>query len=148
MKKILAIICTATLLLSLSGCEKFLTELPKSTLVAENSFTTSDDWQKALTGAYAMLQEVFMEKYTIVLNEFGTDEVEPFDLSWALYVQLKYYTFNAEHEFFRCHYIWAYDGIKRCNTVLDMPAAAPMTMLISVTAMGWTCSVWNSKAHR
>ena len=127
MKKILAIICTATLLLSLSGCEKFLTELPKSTLVAENSFTTSDDWQKALTGAYAMLQEVFMEKYTIVLNEFGTDEVEPFDLSWALYVQLKYYTFNAEHEFFRCHYIWAYDGIKRCNTVLDMPAAAPMT---------------------
>lgn len=127
MKKILATISTAVLLLSLSGCEKFLTELPKSSLVAENSFTTSDDWQKALTGAYAMLQEVFMEKYTIVLNEFGTDEVEPFDLSWALYVQLKYYTFDAQHEFFRCHYIWAYDGIKRCNTVLDMPAAAPVS---------------------
>ena len=126
MKKIIATISVAVLLVSLSGCEKFLTEVPKSTLVAENSFTTSDDWEKALTGAYAMLQEVFMEKYTIVLNEFGTDEVEPFDLSWALYVQLKYYTYDAQHEFFRCHYIWAYDGIKRCNTVLDMPAAAPV----------------------
>ena len=127
MKKLFAIIASAILLVSLSGCEKFLTELPKSTLVAENSFTTEADWEKALTGAYAMLQKVFMEKYTIVLNEFGTDEVEPFDLSWALYVQLKYYTFDAQHEFFRCHYIWAYDGIKRCNTVLDMPAAAPIT---------------------
>ena len=127
MKKIFSTIIATILLFSLSGCEKFLTELPKSTLVAENSFTTEADWQKALTGAYAMLQKVFMEKYTIVLNEFGTDEVEPFDLSWALYVQLKYYTFDAQHEFFRCHYIWAYDGIKRCNTVLDMPEAAPVS---------------------
>ena len=65
MKKILATIIATVLLFSLSGCEKFLTELPKSTLVAENSFTTEADWQKALTGAYAMLQKVFMEKYTM-----------------------------------------------------------------------------------
>ena len=127
MKKILATIFATVVLFSLTGCEKFLTELPKSSLVAENAFTTESDWEKTLTGAYAMLQNVFMQKYTIVLNEFGTDEVEPFDLSWALYVQMKYYTFDAQHEFLRCHYIWAYDGIKRCNTVLDMPASAPVS---------------------
>lgn len=127
MKKIFATIASTLLLFSLVGCEDFLTEVPKSSLVIENSFHTNTDWEEALTGAYAMLQSVFMEKYTIVLNEFGTDEVEPFDLSWAAYVELKMYTYNAQHEFFRCHYIWAYDGIKRCNTVLDMPEAAQVS---------------------
>lgn len=115
------------MLLSLSSCEDFLTEVPKSTIVAENAFTSATDWEDALNGAYAMLQTVFAEKYTIVLNEFGTDEVEPFDLSWAAYVELKQYTFNPQHEFFRCHYIWAYDGIKRANTILDMPSSAPVS---------------------
>lgn len=114
-------------LLGVSSCNDFLTEIPKSTIVAENAFSTTEDWDKALNGAYAMLQKVFVEKYTIVLNEFGTDEVEPFDLSWAPYVELKQYTYNAQHEFFRCHYIWAYDGIKRCNSVLDMPSSAPVS---------------------
>lgn len=124
MKKIFATIASTLVLFSLVGCEDFLTEVPKSSLVAENSFSTTSDWEEALTGAYAMLQTVFMEKFTITLNEFGTDEVEPFDLSWAAYVELKKYTFNAQHEFFRCHYIWCYDGVKRANTVLGLPPTA------------------------
>ena len=74
-----------------------------------------------------MLQLVFVDKYTITLNEFGTDEVQPFDLSWAAYTELMNYTFNASHEFLRCHYIWSYDGIKRCNTIIDMPETAPVS---------------------
>lgn len=126
MKKILATICCAGALI-FTSCESFLTEVSKSSLTPENSFTTATDWNKALTSSYAMLQLVFVDKYTITLNEFGTDEVQPFDLSWAAYTELMNYTFNASHEFLRCHYIWSYDGIKRCNTIIDMPETAPVS---------------------
>jgi len=68
-----------------TSCNDFLDEVAKSSLTPENSFTDENDWNKTLTGAYAMLQEVFVQKYTIVLGEFGTDEVTPFDLGWAAY---------------------------------------------------------------
>lgn len=126
MKKRLATICCAGALI-FTSCESFLTEVSKSSLTPENSFTTATDWNKALTSSYAMLQLVFVDKYTITLNEFGTDEVQPFDLSWAAYTELMNYTFNASHEFLRCHYIWSYDGIKRCNTIIDMPETAPVS---------------------
>lgn len=126
MKKILSLAIIAGLL-TFASCSDFLTEVSKSSLTPENSFTASDDWNKALTSAYGALQLVFAEKYTITLNEFGTDEVEPFDLSWAAYSELKNYTYSALHEFFRVHYIWSYDGIKRCNTIIDMPSSAPVS---------------------
>lgn len=127
MKKIYLIISAVILAFSLNSCEKFLSEIPKSQLTPENSFTSAQDWEKALTSSYAMLQLVYAEKYTITLNNFGTDEAEPFDLSWAAYSELKHYTFSAQHEFFRVHYIWNYDGIKRANTIIDMPESAPVT---------------------
>ena len=92
MKKILSLAIIAGLL-TFASCSDFLTEVSKSSLTPENSFTASDDWNKALTSAYGALQLVFAEKYTITLNEFGTDEVEPFDLSWAAYSELKNYTY-------------------------------------------------------
>lgn len=127
MKRLYYIICATVLVLCASSCEKFLTENSQSSLTPENSFTTADDWNKVLTASYSMLQLVFAEKYTITLNEFGTDEVEPFDLGWAAYAELKHYTFSASHEFFRVHYIWSYDGIKRANTIIDMPETAPVS---------------------
>ena len=127
MKKIYALLSAALMMFSFSSCEDFLTETAKSSLTPENSFTTAKDWTKALNSSYAMLQKVFAEKYTIILNEFGTDEVQPFDLGWAFYSELMYGTYNAEHEALRCHYIWAYDGIKRANTVIDMPDYAPVS---------------------
>lgn len=127
MKKIYAFLIIAVTSLSLTSCDAFLNEVPKSSLTPENSFITAGDWEKALNSCYAMLQELFVGKYTICMNEFGTDEVEPFDKGWAAYAELMYYTFSAQHEFLRVHYIWAYDGIKRCNTVLDMPASAPVS---------------------
>lgn len=127
MKKLNYIICCLLSLMTATSCSDFLDEVPKSSLTPENSFTNESDWNKTLTGAYAMLQEVFVQKYTIVLGEFGTDEVEPFDLSWAAYAELKNYTYSASHDFFRVHYIYCYDGIKRCNTVIDMPKDAPVS---------------------
>lgn len=104
-----------------SGCEDFLDESPKSVIAPENAYKTADDWQQSLTGAYATLQSVFVGKQTITLSEFGTDEVIPFDMGWAAYSQLHYHTFSATHEFLAVHYMDAYEGIKRANTVIDMP---------------------------
>lgn len=126
MKKILYMLgCVA--MLGTTSCESFLEEIPQSSLTPENSFTSEDDWKKTLTGAYAMLQSVYVGKLTITLGEFGTDEVTPYDLGWAAYAELRNYTFNASHGFFRDHYIYCYDGIKRCNTVIDMPSDAPVS---------------------
>ncbi len=118
------ILCSCAL--AVSSCSDFLNEVSKSSLTPENSFSSSDDWNKALSGAYGMLQFVFVGKQSITLNAFGTDEVEPFDLGWAAYNELKIYTFSASHGFLREHYIWCYDGIKRANTIINMPADAPV----------------------
>lgn len=118
MKKYILILIVIT---ALSSCKKFLNEDPKSILTPENAFKTPEDWQKTLNAAYAMLQKVYVGKYTITLSEFGTDEVEPYDLGWAAYSELKMYTFSAGHPFFQDHYRVCYEGVKRCNAVIDMP---------------------------
>ena len=45
-------------------------------------------------------------------------------MGWAAYSQLHYYTFSASHEFLDNHYRLCYEGIKRCNAVIDMPSDA------------------------
>lgn len=120
MKKNYFIIVVA--LLALSSCKKFLTEDPRSIQTPENAYNTPEDWQKTLNAAYGALQRVFVGKYTITLGEFGTDEVEPYDLGWAAYSELKMYTFNASHPFFQDHYRVCYEGVKRSNAVIDMPS--------------------------
>ncbi|TDQ79792.1 RagB/SusD family nutrient uptake outer membrane protein [Sphingobacterium yanglingense] len=105
----------------LSSCEKFLDEKPLSVLTPENAYNDLSDWKKTLNGAYAMLQAVFVGKYTITLSEFGTDEVIPFDMGWAAYSELHYYTFNDSHPFLADHYRVCYEGIKRSNVVIDIP---------------------------
>lgn len=120
MKKNYFIILVA--LLALSSCKKFLTENPRSIQTPENAYNTAEDWQKTLNAAYGAMQRVFVGKYTITLSEFGTDEVEPYDLGWAAYSELKMYTFNAGHPFFQDHYRVCYEGVKRSNAVIDMPS--------------------------
>lgn len=119
MKKNYFIIVVA--LLTLGSCKKFLTENPRSIQTPENAYNTPEDWQKTLNAAYGAMQRVFVGKYTITLSEFGTDEVEPYDLGWAAYSELKMYTFNAGHPFFQDHYRVCYEGVKRSNAVIDMP---------------------------
>ncbi len=146
MKKIL-IAVSGLLMAGMVSCEGFLTELPPSSLTAENAFVTEDDWNSTLSAAYSSLQNVtvgFLGKYTITLGEFGTDEVIPIDMSWAAYRELHYYTFSASHQFLDNHYIQCYDGIKRCNIVIDMPEDAPVgqaerTMMIAQAKFlrGW-----------
>ena len=122
MKKYLTYIIAGTL--AFTGCDAFLDLEPQSILTEDNAYNDADDWNQNLTSAYGSLQNVFIGKYTITLGEFGTDEVEPFDLSWAAYTELLTYTFNAQHAFFDNHYRECYGGIKRANVVIDMPKDA------------------------
>ncbi len=119
MKKYLVIILLNCFVIV--GCEDFLNQTPKSVLTPDNAYTKPEDWQQSLNAAYGSLQEVFVGKYTITLSEFGTDEVIPFDMGWAAYAELHHYTFSASHPFFDNHYRLCYEGIKRCNAVIDMP---------------------------
>lgn len=111
-------------ILAFTGCDSFLDIEPQSILTQDNAYNDANDWNQNLTAAYGSLQQVFIGKYTITLGEFGTDEVEPFDLSWAAYTELLTYTFNAQHAFFDNHYRECYAGIKRANVVIDMPKDA------------------------
>jgi hypothetical protein len=120
MKNYLVIILLNCLVIT--GCEDFLNQTPKSVLTPDNGYTKPEDWQQSLNAAYGSLQEVFVGKYTITLSEFGTDEVIPFDMGWAAYAELHHYTFSATHVFFDNHYRLCYEGIKRCNAVIDMPS--------------------------
>ncbi|MBS5908281.1 MAG: RagB/SusD family nutrient uptake outer membrane protein [Dysgonomonas mossii] len=122
MKKYLIIILLGCFVMT--GCDDFLNHDPKSVLTPDNGYTKPEDWQQTLNAAYGSLQEVFVGKYTITLSEFGTDEVIPFDMGWAAYAQLHHYTFSATHEFIDNHYRACYEGIKRCNAVIDMPSGA------------------------
>lgn len=122
MKKYLSILAFSCL--TLCSCDNFLDLTPQSVLTPENAYEKPEDWQQTLYAAYGTLQEVFVGKYTITLTEFGTDEVIPFDMGWAAYSQLHYYTFSASHEFLDNHYRLCYEGIKRCNAVIDMPSDA------------------------
>jgi len=122
MKKYIVIISVFSLIFL--SCEDFLSQVPKSVLTPENAYSNPNDWQQSLNGAYASLQDVFVGKYTITLSEFGTDEVIPFDMGWAAYAELHHYTFSASHPFFDNHYRLCYEGIKRCNAVIDMPLDA------------------------
>lgn len=122
MKKYLIIILLGCFVMT--GCDDFLSQNPKSVLTPDNGYTKPEDWQQTLNAAYGSLQEVFVGKWTIVLSEFGTDEVIPFDMGWAAYAQLHHHTFSASHEFLDSHYRACYEGIKRCNAVIDMPSGA------------------------
>ncbi len=122
MKKYLIIILLGCFVMT--SCDDFLDQSPKSVLTPDNGYTKPEDWQQTLNAAYGSLQEIFVGKYTITLSEFGTDEVIPFDMGWAAYAQLHHYTFSATHEFIDNHYRACYEGIKRCNAVIDMPSGA------------------------
>ncbi len=110
--------------LALSSCSNFLDLEPQSVLTPGNAYTKPADWEQTLSAAYGSLQEVFVGKYTITLSEFGTDEVIPFDMGWAAYSELHHYTYSAAHPFLDNHYRLCYEGIKRCNAVIDMPSDA------------------------
>ena len=61
---------TAAVLLTSTGCKKFLAVDPPYTQDAENFFATQEDYERALTGAYDLLQASFL---TVWIGEIASD---------------------------------------------------------------------------
>ena len=93
MKKYLSILAFSCL--TLCSCDNFLDLTPQSVLTPENAYENRKTGSKLFMPLMARFREVFVGKYTITLTEFGTDEVIPFDMGWAAYSELHYYTFSA-----------------------------------------------------
>ena len=70
MKKVLSILIISLTIGLTESCEKFLTVNPPYTQDVENFFQSPEDYNRALTGAYDMLQGSFM---TLWIGEIASD---------------------------------------------------------------------------
>ena len=102
-----------------SGCEKFLNVTPPFTQDAENYFQTSADYEKALTGAYDLLQSTFMNVW---ISEIASDNTiaggESVNDTQGLH-QIDNMTHGGVNNELRNVMRWMYAGITRTNFIME-----------------------------
>jgi hypothetical protein len=117
MKKQLLII--GALLIGLFSCKKFLTVDPPYTQDAENYFKTPEDYERALVGAYDLLQTSFMSLW---IGEIASDNAiaggESANDSQGLH-QIDEMTHGGVNNDLRSVFRWNYVGISRANFILE-----------------------------
>lgn len=124
MKKLIII---STIVFGLYGCSDFLDEKTFSQLTPDNAYLSNDGAQKALNGAYAMLQDGFVRKWSAGLGVLGTDEATSYnDIYGDHEVLLDKYTYSSEYDIFTAVYIDLFEGVKRCNVVIEQ---LPQTLI-------------------
>ena len=115
------LVLTAIISLSLvqTGCDKFLSVDPPYTQDVENFFQTPEDYDRALTGAYDMLQGSFM---TLWIGEIASDNAiaggESVNDSQGLH-QIDAMTHGGVNNELRNVLRWNYTGITRANYILE-----------------------------
>jgi hypothetical protein len=101
------------------GCKKFLTVDPPYSQDAENFFETPEDYDRALTGAYDMLQGSFM---TLWIGEIASDNSiaggESFNDTQGLH-QIDNMTHGGVNNELRNVLRWNYTGLTRANYILE-----------------------------
>jgi hypothetical protein len=119
MKKRIAIFSLALLSLFQSGCEKFLSVDPPYTQDAENFFQTQEDYERALTGAYDLLQGSFM---TLWIGEIASDNAlaggESYNDPIGLH-QIDDMIHGGVNNELRNVLRWNYAGITRVNYIME-----------------------------
>jgi hypothetical protein len=107
------------LLVVSAGCEKFLTVDPPYTQDVENFFVTKEDYERALTGAYDLLQGSFMSFW---IGEIASDNSiaggESVNDSQGLH-QIDDMTHGGVNNELRNVLRWNYAGITRANYLLE-----------------------------
>tara|TARA_B110000046_G_scaffold119084_1_gene125781 strand:- start:43326 stop:44795 length:1470 start_codon:yes stop_codon:yes gene_type:complete len=102
-----------------TGCEKFLTVNPPYTQDAENYFQTPEEYEKALVGAYDLLQSSFM---AVWISEIASDNTiaggESVNDTQGLH-QLDLMTHGGVNAELRNVFRWNYAGITRANFILE-----------------------------
>jgi len=118
-KKITTIIFMLLILPSIFSCKKFLDIDPLYTQDAENFFETPNDYQRALTGAYDLLQSSFM---TVWVGEIASDNSiaggESVNDTEGLH-EIEAMSHDAVNNELRSIFRWNYAGITRVNYLLE-----------------------------
>ena len=104
---------------SIFSCKKFLDIDPLYTQDAENFFETPNDYQRALTGAYDLLQSSFM---TVWVGEIASDNSiaggESVNDTEGLH-EIEAMSHDAVNNELRSIFRWNYAGITRVNYLLE-----------------------------
>ena len=102
-----------------SGCEKFLSVDPPYSQDVENFFQSPEDYDRALTGAYDMLQGSFM---TLWIGEIASDNSiaggESVNDTQGLH-QIDNMTHGGVNNELRNVLRWNYTGVTRANYILE-----------------------------
>ena len=107
------------MVIALSGCEKFLNVDPPYTQDAENFFQTKEDYERALVGAYDLLQGSFLSLW---IGEIASDNSiaggESVNDSQGLH-QIDNMTHGGVNNELRNILRWNYAGITRVNYIME-----------------------------
>ena len=107
------------LLLIFTGCKKFLDIDPPYSQDAENFFTNESDYQRALIGAYDLLQGTFL---SVWISEIASDNTiaggESVTDTEGLH-QIDAMKHGAVNNELRNIFRWNYAGITRCNFITE-----------------------------
>lgn len=119
MKKQL-IISLIVLGIGFTGCEKFLTELPKDSVAPETFYKTKDQLTAALMAVYSPLGNTDESTYSrfFVLEGQSTDEFTPSSAA-ATAVNAALYNTSASYVAFNNAWNNLYLGIERANLLLE-----------------------------
>ena len=102
-----------------SGCKKFLAVDPPYSQDAENFFATPEDYERALTGAYDLLQGSFYSQW---IGEIASDNSiaggESVNDSRGLH-EIENMTHGGVNEDLRNVFRWNYAGLTRANYILE-----------------------------
>jgi hypothetical protein len=119
MKKLKYLVLSLLLALGIFSCKKFLTVDPPYTQDAENYFKTPEDYDRALVGAYDLLQTSFMSLW---IGEIASDNSiaggESANDSQGLH-QIDEMTHGGVNNDLRSVFRWNYVGISRANYILE-----------------------------
>lgn len=115
------LVITGLVILSLTqtACDKFLSVDPPYTQDVENFFQTPEDYDRALTGAYDLLQSSFL---TMWIGEIASDNAiaggESVNDSPGLH-QIDNMTHGGVNSELRNVFRWNYTGLTRANYILE-----------------------------
>jgi len=119
MKKGILIVTIGLFGVIFSGCEKFLNVDPPYTQDAENFFETKEDYERALVGAYDLLQGSFLSLW---IGEIASDNSiaggESVNDSQGLH-QIDAMSHGAVNNELRNIFRWNYAGITRVNYIME-----------------------------
>lgn len=119
MKKIISTSLFFLLVTLVTSCEKFLNVDPPYTQDAENFFQTKEDYERALVGAYDLLQTSFMGLW---IGEIASDNSiaggESVNDTQGLH-QIDNMSHGGVNNELRSIFRWNYTGITRVNYIME-----------------------------